>query len=453
MDMERMASMATIHRFNKRLLITAALLPALAAAAEVHFSADAGVGASDNITRTVNGKSETMAQVGTQLTVAESSRRLAFNLGADLSYIDYLGGTYSGELLGDVNANALLRLIPDNFEWALQESFGQTRLNLFAVSTPANRENINTVSTGPRIKVNLGSALTLALNGNYARTDYQTSLLGTQRIGGDIGLEHGLSGDARVAVRASHNQVDPLSSLAGNSYSTQSAYIDYALKGALTNVNLDLGGSRVQRTGSTQTGPMARLSVDRKIGRNSTLSFGAGREFTDQGSLFGANGISSLGQAVTPISNTQLSTQAINRSTAAFQHTSANLGWLIQGRRTSIRLSGVWSDDVYDGQSALDRRRWSTAAYLSRQFTGRLTGTVNANYGNDTYTLSGAGLKETGYGANLAWRVGRTIFIEAAYEGQHSQSQGAVQPLQSLGAGVSENRVWLKLRYSGDSAR
>jgi hypothetical protein len=254
-------------------------------------------------------------------------------------------------------------------------------------------------------------------------------------------------------VRASHNQVDPLSSLAGPSYSTQSAYLNYAIKGALTNVNLDLGGSRVQRTGATQNGPLARLSVDRKIGRSSTVSFGAGREFIDQGSLFGANGVSSLDQAVTPIANTQLSTQAINRSTSAFQHTSANLGWLIQGRRTSILLSGVWSDDVYDGQSALDRRRWSTAASLTRQFSTRLTGTVNASYGNDSYTLSGAGLKETSYGANLSWRAGRTIFVEAAYEGQHSQSQGTVQPLQSLGAGVSENRVWLKLRYSGDSAR
>ena len=445
--------MATTHRFNKRLFIVVGLLPIMGVAAEVKFSADAGVGASDNITRTVNGESETMAQVGTQFTVVESSRRLALKLGADLSYVDYLGGTYNGELLGDVNADALLRLIPDNFEWALQESFGQTRLNLFAVATPANRENINTVSTGPRIKVGLGSAIKLAINGNYARTDYQTSLLGTQRIGGDIGLEHALSGDALLAVRASHNQVDPLSSLAGNSYSTQSAYLNYALKGALTNVNLDLGGSRVQRTGATQNGPVARLSVDRKIGRSSTVSFGAGREFIDQGSLFGANGVSSLDQAVTPISNTQLSTQAINRSTSAFQHTSANLGWLIQGRRTSIRLSGVWSDDVYDGQSALDRRRWSTAAYLSRQFGARLSGTVNATYGNDSYTLSGAGLKETSYGANLSWRAGRTIFIEAAYEGQHSQSQGAVQPLQALGAGVSENRVWLKLRYSGDSAR
>ena len=445
--------MATTHRFNKRLFLVASLLPVLGVAAEVHFAADAGVGASDNITRTVNGKSETMAQVGTQLTVTESSRRLAFNLGADLSYIDYLGGTYSGELLGNVNANGLLRFIPDNFEWALQESFGQTRLNLFAVATPANRENINTVSTGPRIKVSLGSALTLALNGNYARTDYQTSLLGTQRIGGDIGLEHAISGDANLAVRASYNQVDPLSSLAGSSYSTQAAYLNYALKGALTNLNLDLGGSRVQRTGTTQTGPMARLSVDRKIGRSSTFSFGVGREFTDQGSLFGANGISSLGQALTPISNTQLNTQGINRSTSAFQHTSANLGWLIQGRRTSIRLSGVWSDDVYDGQAALDRRRWFTSAYLSRQFTARLSGTVNASFGDDTYKLSGVGLRETGYGANLAWRVGRTIFIEAAYEGQHSQSQGAVQPLQALSSGVSENRVWLKLRYSGDGAR
>ena len=160
-----------------------------------------------------------------------------------------------------------------------------------------------------------------------------------------------------------------------------------------------------------------------------------------------------MGQALTPISNTQLNTQGINRSTSAFQHTSANLGWLIQGRRTSIRLSGVWSDDVYDGQAALDRRRWFTSAYLSRQFTARLSGTVNASFGDDTYKLSGVGLRETGYGANLAWRVGRTIFIEAAYEGQHSQSQGAVQPLQALSSGVSENRVWLKLRYSGDGAR
>jgi hypothetical protein len=108
---------------------------------------------------------------------------------------------------------------------------------------------------------------------------------------------------------------------------------------------------------------------------------------------------------------------------------------------------------VYDGQAALDRRRWTTAAFLSRQFGARLSGTVNASYGDDNYKLSGAGLKETSYGANLAWRVGRTIFIEAAYEGQRSQSQGAAQPLQSLSAGVSENRVWLKLRYSGDSAR
>ena len=221
----------------------------------------------------------------------------------------------------------------------------------------------------------------------------------------------------------------------------------------MTKITIDLGGSRVERTGANQTGPLVRLAIDRKVGSTSTFSLGGGREFIDQGSLFGANGIASLGQPSASDASTGLNTQGINRSTAAFQHTSANLGWYIQGRKTSIRLAGLWSDDVYDGQAALDRRRWSTSAYLSRQLTARLTASLHASYGDDSYKLTGAGLRETAYGGDIAWRIGRTISIQAAYEGQRSQSQSKLLPAQALASGISENRVWLTLRYSGDAPR
>src|SRR5690606_38501958 len=99
MDMERTASMVR-NLARSSVLICGALLalPAAVLAAQQassEFEVRAGVGNSDNVGRTfVDNESDTIATAGARFSLSKETRLLQANIDGDLSYVDYLKGTF-----------------------------------------------------------------------------------------------------------------------------------------------------------------------------------------------------------------------------------------------------------------------------------------------------------------------------------------------------------------------
>jgi len=78
--------------------------------------------------------------------------------------------------------------VPQLLYWDVSDNFGQTRLSPLAAITPANRENVNYVSTGPDLTIGALGSTELGIAGRYAKATYQKSPLDNERISGTIAL-------------------------------------------------------------------------------------------------------------------------------------------------------------------------------------------------------------------------------------------------------------------------
>jgi len=153
------------------------------------YGVDAGVAESDNVTLVSTGKvSQTMAVADADFDFKQQSRRLDVDAKGNFTYLDYLQGAYSSQLIGRFDGLAHLALIPERLVWVLQDDFGQAALDAFTPVTPNNLENVNYVSTGPDVALRLGASSYVNASVRYARAQYATSPFQQQSAAGQLRL-------------------------------------------------------------------------------------------------------------------------------------------------------------------------------------------------------------------------------------------------------------------------
>jgi hypothetical protein len=432
--------MAMIQRLTNKwpLLAVALVLPVVARAVDVQIAGELGVGASDNIQRSVTAKqSEAMGTAGVQFSVLEESAKLSADVAGDLAYMNYARNTDDNEVIGNLRASTVLHINQDRFDWVIDDSFGQTQRDLFTVLTPSNREYINYLSTGPNFALNLLSAATrLRLTARYSRVDYETSPLSSVRYGGSLAVERELSSASTASINIDDERVEPEELSGVAAYNRQEAYGRYDLQGNRTSMSLDAGVSGIdQQSGSTETVPLLRFRLSRKVGAFSTLKLEAGREFTDAGSFFGSGG------GISTVSG--LNTSALSQTANPFVDEYARVGWDATGRRTTLRLTAGWADDTYSMQPTQNRKQVAATAEVSRQLGAQFSARLGYIFARNDFDNVVNDYRESTGTIGLTWRPGRRLSVDLAGEAYHYSSQ-------NLPGNVNEMRVWLRLRY-GDA--
>jgi hypothetical protein len=405
-------------------------------AAEIQLAGEVGGGVSDNIGRTAtNARSEGIAAARAQFSVLEAARRLSADVVGDLSYLDYLRGTYDSEVIGNVMASASVHVIPDSFDWVVSDSFGQTQVDLQKPVTPVNRENINYFSTGPDVALRLFSSATrLRLGGRYSRTDYETSALSSVDKAGNAGIERVLSPVSKISAIFRTERIEPQSSSGVLAYDRREFYARYERTGARTDVAIDAGMSGIDQAGANQSGLLIRARMSRKLGSFSTVGISAGREFTDVGSLIGAGGGVVLGG---------LAGGAISQTAGPFLNQYAGLDWSATGARTTLHFALNWVEQLYRLTPAADRTRLMPTVDMSRRIGSRLTATLGYTYDRNRFQRAIGDYQEGIATAGLQLRAGRRLAIEVSAEAYRFTSEVLV-------GAVDENRAWIRLRY-GDA--
>ncbi len=434
-----MAMTQQLKKNSRVLLAVALLLPAVVHAVDVQVAGEAGVGVSDNIQRAAaNERSETIATVGVQFSVVEASRRVAADVTGDFAYMDYTRGTYASELIGNASGSLRLNVVDERLDWVVQDNFGQTRRDLFAAQTPANRENINYFSTGPNFSLNLFSEAKLRFSARYARVDYEISPFDSVRYSGQLGLERELSSATRVSmnVNTERVKVDALAGVAD--YDRQEAFARYALQGARSSFSLDAGMSRIDLATGADSGALVRLSLSRKVGGLSTLSFEAGREFTDAGN--------SLRTATGDVALAPLGSNTLSQTANPFTSQYARVGWEVSGRRTAFKVGAGYNDENYLAVTGADRQRLAAYASVARQLGARFNANLSYAYAKDDVVRANSDFSEKTASVGVAWQAGRRLAILLSAENYQRSSQIA-------GGDSTENRAWLRLRYGDASVR
>jgi hypothetical protein len=370
----------------------------------------------------------------------KQTRLLDADAKGDFSYLDYLQGAYKTELLGRFDGSLRATLVPEHLTWVVQDDFGQAALDPFTPTTPTNLQNENYFSTGPDLAFQFGGTEFVNLGARYARTTFQTSPFNSNRLQGSIAAGLLLSARSSVSLNADTERVLFTDTALNTDYDRTNAFVRYDVQGARTNLTLDLGATRVAEPAGEHSpaGPLAKLTVSRKVSTAATLTLTAGSVLTDASTSFsgqqgGAIGV--VGASLAPITARSYTTNY------------ASLGWSYERNRTTLAASGRWEKDTYEGDPAVDVRRLLGELSVTRQLTRGFSAQVFGRIAKTDYVnaVASAALASTNYdddliAAVLIWRYGRGLEIKLRAEHDARISSG-------FDTGYKDNRAFLTIGY------
>jgi len=380
-----------------------------------NYGVDAGVGETDNVNLTHSDK------------------------------VGFLEGAYSPELIGRFDGLARVSLIPGMLLWVVQDDFGQAQVDPFSPVIPTNRENINYVSTGPDLRLRLGSVGFVDMTGRYARTEYQVSPFDSQLLLGSIAVGRFLSSGSSLSLDGSAERVLFSNTVLNTDYTRSSAFGDFEAQGFRTDLSANLGASKVTQGTESLTGPLVKLKLSRKLSAAAKLTLTVGRDITDASTSFSSlqsGAISTIGTVGGAGTTGAVSTAPAPQTTGNYTATYSSLNWQYLRNRTTVSASGQWEKDSYDGQPLLDLTRetaqLSFERQLNRHFSAQLMGGLyRTDYAHTDYAETDGFL-----GCGITFREQKGLEIRLRYDHESRIAAG-------LGAGSNygTNLVFLTVGY------
>jgi hypothetical protein len=411
-----------------------AVLSATTAAADATASLDVGAERSDNIARSAtNEQSETTATARGALAMAVERPRLKGDIDADLRYRTYLDDSFDDELVGGANVDLTLALIRERFDWIVQDNFGQISQDRRAVETPDNRQNVNVFSTGPSITLPLGARTDLNVDGRWTDAHYEDSVQNSESREASIGLARKLSEQSVLSLYGSGSETeyegDPLS----QTFRIKSAYLRFETSGARTTLAVDGGYTEVTHGDASNSGPLAHLTITRKVGAYSTLSLTAGTEFQDAAAQF------RLDQA-------QIGLQDSNQDTVVaadvFRSNFVYLSFGTQRDRTSFNISLNGAKERHEEQTNLDRDILRATAFVSRRATQRLDVDLHGDYQDEDFVGPPSfAFKEWSFGVGVGLRLSPDLSMRLALDRYEGSSDDNSRDYE-------ENRAYIGFGYT-----
>ena len=391
---------------------------AVAQQAEIGWGVSAGVEHTDNVGRvTDNEESDTIGNVGLQLNLRREGR-LQLGVGADLQYRKYFDDSFDEELTGFFNGTAVYEFIPERFSWFAQNSFGQTLIDARAVDTAGNRQNTNVFSTGPDIRLPLGSRSEVLIQGRWIDASFDDSDTDNERLTGSLSLIRNLSATSYVSLNGSATRVEYGEVPPNSNYDINSVYVGYGIEGARTKLALTAGRTAQHDFGESTDGPLFSLSVSRQISPRSTLSFVAGTNLVDTLDSFMRDF-----EGGSPDAGT--SDAVVARD--VYQEDYLSLRLDLKGDRNAYGLSADWSQEEHERDATLDRERLRFNARISRQLTQKLSASLDGSWNTEDFAGSGIDFDEWSVGAGLNWNFaqGFTLGLRAdRFEGSGGTPTG-----------------------------
>jgi hypothetical protein len=408
------------------------------------YGVDAGVAESDNVTLvTTNKVSQTMAVADADFDFKKQSRRLDVDAKGNFTYLDYLQGAYSSQVIGRFDGIAHLALIPERFVWVLQDDFGQAALDPYTPVTPANLQNINYVSTGPDFALHFGPSSYVNASARYARAQYATSPFNSNRLLGNLAWGLQLSAQSTVSLNGDTERVLFDNTALNRDFDRSSGFGRYEVRGARTDLSAELGATTISQNGTSTTGGLAKIELTRKLSSAAKLTLSAGRDLTDASTSF-----SNLQSGAIGVIGTAPAVQTSNNYTNNY----ASAGWRYDRYRTSINVSGRWERDIYEGAPQFDYTRSGAEFRVERRLTRALTAEVLGRLYKTDYVhsivASGGGtpnFDDEMIAAALTWRHGRGLEFKLQCEHSARLTTGFY--------GYRENRAMLTVGYRPSTRR
>jgi hypothetical protein len=419
-------------------LIANAVLLASAQAAEIDLSLNAGAIYSDNVQRTQTDQTtDTIANAGVQFGVRQEHGDLRALVAADVQYRNYLQHTYDDEMIGGLSGTASYSFIPERFTWTVTDNFGQTFIDPRQFETPDNRQNTNYFTTGPDLRLPIGTRTSLALSGRWSSAKYEITDADNDRVNGTFGLVRQLGRTSALsfnvaAERVKYNGDGVLES----EFRSKSAYLGFEAQGAHTDMSAQAGYTQLDYFGQKPGGLLLGLTATRHLSPRSDFTINLGTNFTDTAENFRRD---------QRIDGVLLGNEDAIVSSDPFRSDYATLLWDLNGSRDTIGMSLDWRRENHRTQDVLNRDAVAATLTLSRRLGPTVTGNIGGTWRRDEFDVGDLTLDEWSAGGGFDWLLARGYGIRL--RGDHIVGRGDGPG----GIGVrdfTENRVTLSVTFT-----
>lgn len=239
----------------------------------------------------------------TILTAVENSPQLTLRGASNIEYRDYVRDVFEDGVYGSVSLAALWTVTPQRLNWAIEDYFSQTVIDVRATDTPNNRQNTNILSTGPDFLFRINSLNSLEISARYSNQYYEITDSDNDRLQGDLRWIHRLSQRTDISLNYQTQAVQYANDVLNRNFVRDEAFARMRTRPSRSEYTLDLGTSTIKVDGQDRSvGALARLGWRRELNPRSNFLLGAGMEYSDhdrdlQGDA-GASGGGSTGSAV-----------------------------------------------------------------------------------------------------------------------------------------------------------
>jgi hypothetical protein len=405
----------------------------------IDYVARAGLSYTDNVFRSPPGTevSSGAFAVGVMANGERDTGRLTYQTAVDLSYNAYFDDI-DGEVFGGASVSGAYAFVPDTFFWNADFIYNQVRQDLAGPLAPGNMGSQVTWSTGPELRLNLGSSTEAHLIGHYQGGSFPGSLTDNNTIGGRALLVRRSSPRAQLALGASYDKVSYRDDLTAElfDFDRQEAFARIDSSGPRDNLGVEAGYASVSGGNVDDSGPVFRGAYSRRLTPTLSGYLSYVHEYpTSSAPLF-------LEDASVPGSGiTDESISAVPRVADSFD---ASL--VLHRTRSEARLSYSLRKEESLEQSLGSRNYSELRFFVSRRFTPKASGSFYAARSKETFTVFAEDANETMIGGLLTILFGRSLGLELQVEYRDRDSQ---DPLESS----KEFATGLFLRYSGAFGR
>jgi len=398
----------------------------MAADTESEFALWLAGGWSDNILRTADAQDGNYQSVGVSIEYLKDRQRIDAGLSTQLEYRSYSIEGVENEQIGTVDAFVELFFIPERFSWAAYNSFGQGRVDPYAAVGPANRQNINTFTTGPTLEIPLGARTELSATGLFS--DYRlqdTSEFNSQTTSYELGLLRQVGPVSTAGIIAEYEDIQYEGNIAN--YVIRGAVIHYEREFATGDVMVELGRNELEVENTTTDGPVARFSWRKAVGGRSTLTLSASNEFTDAGAFF----------AFVSTDGIVMDREEVLYTPSPLEQARFEILYEFSSPKTEFSIGAASSDETFESDPLLNNDSLTFRMEFTRQMNPRMAVSFAAE---DVQRNFRDAVGETGdrfYSLTFDWRLSRVFslqLIASTYDRTGADFFG-------------ENRGEIRLRY------
>lgn len=416
------------------------------------WSLFAGAAYTDNAALVAgNTTSDTIAIGGVNGSLYRDTGRLKADVDGSVQYEDYLDHTFTSQTLGQLVGAASYAIVPDRFNWVLQDTYGQVTVDPLLPPTPANRINANFVSTGPDGFLRLGGSTELLLGARYGESDFQSNpvaQVSDRTVTGNLGLLERLSPTSSVSLNASAAHIE-YQAPGSPAYDQDELYGRFFSRSQRGGVSLDLGVTELRESGSSVYDPLVRLTLFHRLTTSWNLNLGVGTQFSNSGQAFQSafTGITVVNNQTVPGGLVGLGPQPgagvadVILAQTAFRDDYGTVGFDFVRPRTSFGVSGTLTRQRYQfGGAGQDRDLVDGSAHFTRRLRQTLDFHATASY--ERLTPQGAlpGYRSWVGDTGFSWRPGALLAVTLSYHLQDLTTDVG-------GAPFRVNQVYLGLSY------